>query len=76
MGAMFLANSIDLYFERFALESIASEPNADNPAPNRVLRKLGFRLIRRYRTVPTSIAMEQDVNRYEIGREEWAARRP
>ena len=51
MGATFLAKSIDLYFERFGLKSIASEPYADNPAPNRVLTMLGFRLIRCYQTV-------------------------
>ena len=68
MGSAFLRGSIDLYFERFALKSLASEPYAENPAPNRALPKLGFRLVRRYRTVPTGMAFEQDVNRYEIAR--------
>ena len=72
MGTDFLANSIDLYFDRFALKSLASEPQADNPAPNRVLPKLGFQWIRRYRTVPTTISSEQDVNRYEMEKERWA----
>jgi hypothetical protein len=44
------------------------EPSAGNSAPNRVLEKLGFAFIRRYRTTPGVIAYEQDVNRYELRR--------
>ena len=43
--------------------------------PNRVLERLGFRHVKRYRTVPSSIAHEQDVHRWEITREAWNARR-
>ena len=75
LGPAFLERSIDLYFERFRLRTVACEPFADNPAPNRVLPRLGFRRIGRVRTVPTSMAFEQDVVRYEITREEWRARR-
>jgi hypothetical protein len=42
------------------------EPYADNPAPNRVLVKTGFRFIARYRTTPGVINFEQEVNRYVI----------
>lgn len=71
LGPELLGRSIDLVFERFALESLACEPYAENPGPNRVLPRLGFRLVRRYRTVPTGIAFEQYVNRWTIGREAW-----
>ncbi len=71
LGPRFLARSLDIYFERYQLESVASEPFADNPAPNRVLKKLGFRWVKRYRTVPSSIAPEQEVQRWEITRAEW-----
>jgi len=74
-GAAFLAASIDIYFERFGLKTVACQPYAENPAANRVLTKLGFRLVRRYRTVPSDIAFEQDVNRHEIDRAEWSALR-
>ncbi len=73
LGARFLARSLDFYFARFGLESIVSEPFAGNPAPNRVLKKLGFRFLKRYRTVPSGIASEQEVNRWEITRAEWVA---
>lgn len=75
LGTIFFTRSMDLHFERFGLGGILCEPFAGNPAPNRVLTRLGFRFIERYRTVPTAIAMEQDVNRYEMTRAERDARR-
>lgn len=75
LGSKLVARSLDVYFERFALQRIASEPFADNSAPNRALKKLGFRFLKRYRTVPSGIASEQEVHRWEITRAEWAARR-
>ena len=76
LGAALVAASIDLYIARFGLETVASEPYAGNAAPNRTLERLGFRHVRRYRTVPSAIAPEQDVNRWEITSADWSARRP
>jgi RimJ/RimL family protein N-acetyltransferase len=75
LGMEFFARSIDAYFDRYSLPRLACEPYAENPAPNRTLEQLGFRLVERRTCVPTAIAFEQDVNRYEVTREEWAARR-
>jgi RimJ/RimL family protein N-acetyltransferase len=66
LGTEFVRKSANFYFERFDLKKLVCEPSADNPAPNRVLEKLGFAFIRRYRTIPGVIAYEQDVNRYEL----------
>jgi RimJ/RimL family protein N-acetyltransferase len=60
--------SANFYFERFNLKKLVCEPWAGNLAPNRVLEKLGFRFVTRYRTIPGVIAYEQDVNRYELKR--------
>jgi RimJ/RimL family protein N-acetyltransferase len=73
MGTAFLSRSIEMYFERFALKVLASEPYAENAAPKRALSRLGFRLVRRYRTIPTGMAFEQEVNRYEVTREGFHA---
>ena len=51
------------YFD-FALRRLYCEPYADNPGPNRVLRRSDFRLVKRYRTVPGPLNFEQDVNQY------------
>jgi RimJ/RimL family protein N-acetyltransferase len=68
LGTEFLRRSANFYFQRFNLKKLVCEPSADNPAPNRVLEKLGFTFVRRYRTIPGVIAFEQDVNRYELRR--------
>src|SRR2546425_7524132 len=68
LGTEFVGRSVNFYFERFNLKKLVCEPWAGNPAPNRVLEKLGFTFVRRYRTIPGVIAYEQDVNRYELRR--------
>ena len=75
LGRELFARSIDLYFERLRLQRAVCEPSAANPGPNRTLARLGFRLVRTYRTVPTSMALEQDVSHWEVSREEWDALR-
>lgn len=75
LGTALVAASMAIYFERYRLRTLASEPYAGNPAPNRTLERLGFRHVKRYRTVPSSIADEQDVNRWEVTRETWEATR-
>ena len=72
LGAKFVRQSAKFYFERFNLRKIICEPSAENLAPNRVLEKLSFIFVRRYRTVPGVIAYEQDVNRYELRRPKQA----
>jgi RimJ/RimL family protein N-acetyltransferase len=66
LGTEFVRRSAKFFFERFKLRKLLCEPWAENPAPNRVLEKLGFKFVRRYRTVPVAIAFEQEVNRYEL----------
>ncbi len=68
LGTEFVRRSAKFYFERFNLQKLVCEPSAENPAPNRVLEKLGFAFVRRYRTIPGFIAYEQYVNRYELRR--------
>jgi RimJ/RimL family protein N-acetyltransferase len=64
LGTQFFRRSIEVFFRRFALRRLYCEPYAENPAPNRVLAKAGFRLVKRYRTTPGLINFEQEVNRY------------
>ncbi|HEY0671005.1 MAG TPA: GNAT family protein [Longimicrobiales bacterium] len=70
-GTEFFRRSISFYFERFHLKVIKVEPYAGNPAPNRVLQKLGFHFVKRHRTTPGPVNFEQDVNLYEIDRATW-----
>jgi RimJ/RimL family protein N-acetyltransferase len=68
LGTEFVRRSASFYFERFNLKKLVCEPYAENPAPNRVLEKLGFAFVRRYWTIPGVLTFEQDVNRYELRR--------
>jgi RimJ/RimL family protein N-acetyltransferase len=74
IGGEFFGRSVSIYFARFDLKVLRVEPYAENPAPNRVVEKLGFRFVKRYRTVPGPMNFEQDVNRYEMDRAEWGRR--
>jgi len=66
LGTQFFAASASEFMRAFRLKRLYSEPFADNPAPNRVLLKSGFRFVRRYRTIPGPINFEQDVNQYVL----------
>lgn len=68
IGSEFFKRSINFYFDHFNFKKIICEPFYGNPAPNRVLTKMGFTLVRRYKTIPTPISFEQEVNRYEINK--------
>jgi RimJ/RimL family protein N-acetyltransferase len=68
LGTELLRRSIRMFFRRFDLNSLYCEPYAENAAPNRVLSKAGFRLLKRYRTSPGLISFEQEVNRYGMDR--------
>jgi ribosomal-protein-alanine N-acetyltransferase len=65
-GAAFMQASIDIYIQRFSLKRVISEPYAENPGPNKLLPKLGFALVKRYRTTPGAINFEQEVNRWQL----------
>ena len=65
-GAVFLQATIPVYFQRLHLKKLIGEPYSRNPAPNRLLQRLGFQKTRTYTTVPGSLNFEQEVNRYEM----------
>lgn len=68
VGAQFFKMSVDFVLQHFNLKKLICEPFSENPAPNRVMNKLGFKLVKSYKTTPTPISFEQIVNRYEIDR--------
>lgn len=56
-------------YERFRLRSIACEPKAGNPMPNRLLAKVGFPLVRTYEGASSELSAVTLLNRYEIRRD-------
>jgi RimJ/RimL family protein N-acetyltransferase len=67
-GTELLRRSIPFYFEKLKLKKLYCEPYAENPAPQKALVRVGFELIKRYRTIPGSINFEQEVNQYRMTR--------
>ena len=66
LGHRFFVLSLKKFATRFRLKKIFCEPASTNPAPNQMLRKLGFPLVKTYRTVPGPVCLEHEVNRFEI----------
>jgi RimJ/RimL family protein N-acetyltransferase len=64
LGTQYFKASAAAFTRMFRLKRLYCEPYAENPGPNRVLLKSGFRFIKSYRTVPGAINFEQVVNQY------------
>ncbi len=69
LGFNFLRMTIPLFFEKLKLQKLICEPFAENIAPNRALKKMGFDFIKTYETKPGPINLLQFVNRYELRRD-------
>lgn len=65
---LFCLSALDFY-ERFKLKRIICEPKADNPMPNRMLKKIGFPLVLTHVARGSELAVLCELNRYEILRD-------
>lgn len=64
-GAKMLELAIPEFLQTFELKSLYCSPMADNPAPNKSLKKAGFKFIRKERKIPGNINFMQEVNIWE-----------
>lgn len=64
IGHEFVKLSLPHFFENFKLKNLYCEPYAFNPAPNKVLKQLGFDFIKGYETIPGWINFQQKVNKW------------
>lgn len=46
-----------------------SESYANNEAPNRTLKKLGFEFVEEYETTPTWVSFHQKTNKFKLSKE-------
>ncbi len=60
-GVKLAKMSIPYFFEKFELKRLYCEPYALNEAPNKILAKLGFKLVKEHVTIPGYINFEQPV---------------
>jgi RimJ/RimL family protein N-acetyltransferase len=65
---LFCLSVLDFY-ERFNLKRIVCEPKADNPMPNRMLKKIGFPLVLTHVAAGSELAVVCELNRYEVVRD-------
>ncbi|MFY0644849.1 MAG: GNAT family N-acetyltransferase [Bacteroidia bacterium] len=66
IGTALLKLSIPIFFEELKLSELYCEPYAFNPAPNKILKSIGFEFIKKYMTIPGSINFEQEVNQWRL----------
>jgi len=66
LGLKFIKLTIPYYFKHFELKKLICEPYSENIAPNKLLKKFGFKLVQTYCTIPGGINFYQSVNRYEL----------
>lgn len=70
-GQAFIKMALPYYFNKFGLKHLYCEPYALNPAPNRLLPKLGFKLLKTHTCIPGFICFEQEVNLWLLTRERF-----
>lgn len=71
IGTELVRKSLPFYFEKLKIEKLICEPYALNPAPNKTLQKVGFKFVKKYKTIPGSLNYEQEVNRWELTKESY-----
>jgi RimJ/RimL family protein N-acetyltransferase len=72
MGTALVRMTLPYFFENLKLETLYCEPYAHNPAPNKTLEKIGFQFVKSYVTTPGWINFEQEVNRWELSKEQFS----
>lgn len=66
LGLKFVKMTVEFLFEHLELEFLYCEPSANNPPPNKTLKRAGFRHLNTYSTVPSPINYQHSVNRWQI----------
>ena len=66
VGLSLLKMTIPYFFKNLQLKQLICEPYALNPAPHKVLEKMGFDLEKEYVTIPGFINFEQPVKRWVL----------
>ena len=68
LGTTCVKKSLPFYFDKFKLKQLICQPYAYNPAPNKVLKKVGFEFQKQFKTTPGKINFYQSVKRYVLTR--------
>ena len=67
-GAILFCRSVVAFYEQFSLQRMICEPSATNPAPNAMLRRIGFPLLSERHGRSSELSVETRLARYAIER--------
>lgn len=71
IGTVFIKKSLPYFFENLNLKELFCEPYSLNPAPNKLVEKIGFEFIKKYLTIPGASNFEQNVNQWKLTRKKY-----
>ena len=69
LGTDFVKLALPFLFKNLQLKTLYCQPYALNPAPNKTLEKIGFKLLKEHVTIPGSFNFEQPVKLWEMSLE-------
>jgi RimJ/RimL family protein N-acetyltransferase len=71
LGYEFVKLTVRDFFQKLCLKDLYCEPYAHNPAPNKLLKKAGFNLVKEYQTVPGPSNFPQQVKLWHLSLNEF-----
>ena len=71
LGTELVRKTLPWFFNDLSLKDLYCEPYALNPAPNRILEKSGFSLVKEYTTTPGWLNFEQPVKKWHLSIDEF-----
>jgi RimJ/RimL family protein N-acetyltransferase len=66
MGTALVRQTARIYFDTLGIKRLFCEPYALNDAPNRTLKRAGFRFVKTHETVPGPLNFHQAVTRWSL----------
>lgn len=66
LGVKLVKMTLPYFFKKFNLKKLYCEPYALNPAPNKTLEKIGFTFVKKHRTTPGYINLEQEATLWKL----------
>jgi RimJ/RimL family protein N-acetyltransferase len=70
-GQELVKKTLPWFFEKYQLKTLFCEPYALNPAPNKLLEKIGFEFVKEHITIPGYLNFEQPVKLWKLSSDKF-----
>ena len=70
-GTELVKMTLPYFFEKYKLKKLYCEPFALNPAPNKILEKIGFEFVKEHQCIPGWICFEQKAKLWMLSKEKF-----